>query len=340
MKKNLLALSVALAVGSMSCAYAAVPQTASVGVLGGFSFLEAGSNEYAKISDKSGYAVGAYFGYDFTSWIGVETAYQYLGGFEATDKAAKKDHNLSVRGPQFALRLAYPLSETGSDVFFKAGGMYAQANYNGDHSNNWRPVVGAGVQYVFDNGLGLRAGYDHVFGAVQFEADSKGAEIESDLGYAYVGLQYTFGRPAPAPAPAPVAKPAPAPQQYNYSLDAGALFPFDGSKLSDDGVNQIAGVVADVKAQNLNDVSYDVKGYTDRIGNEQYNLKLSEKRAQAVTDALIANGVEASKVTSAGYGEADPVTGDKCDGLSRAKLIECLGPDRRVEIVVQGEGTK
>ena len=92
MKKNLLALSVALAVGSMSCAYAAVPQTASVGVLGGFSFLEAGSNEYAKISDKSGYAVGAYFGYDFTSWIGVETAYQYLGGFEATDKAAKKDH--------------------------------------------------------------------------------------------------------------------------------------------------------------------------------------------------------------------------------------------------------
>ena len=336
MKKSLLALSVALL--ATSTAYAAIPQSGTIGVRGGYAFIEDNSNKALAISEDSGYGVGAYFGYNFTSWAGFEAGYDYFGNFEIKDKATKTKDDMRIRGPQFAARLALPLDADGSDLFLRAGGMYARTSIDTYHENNWAPLVGAGVQYNFANGVGLRAGYDHVFNA--FKGDEKVLDnLKSDLGYAYVGLSYTFGK-AQAPAPAPAPEPQPAePQEYTYKLDAGALFPFDGTALSDDGKKQIAEVVGHVNEQTLNAVTYEVKGHTDRLGSEQYNQKLSEKRAKSVADVLIANGVAEDNVSAVGYGESQPVTGNQCDGLSRAKLVECLAPDRRVEIKIQGNGS-
>jgi len=58
---------------------------------------------------------------------------------------------------------------------------------------------------------------------------------------------------------------------------------------------------------------YDVmlKGYTDNIGNDQYNLKLSERRAKAVEKELERLGIAADRVEAKGYGEADPVATNK-----------------------------
>lgn len=335
MKKTLLALSVALV--ATSTAYAAIPQSGTLGVRGGFAFVEDNSNNNVSISEDVGYGVGAYFGYNFTSWAGIEAGYDYFGNFEAKDKAGKTT-DMRLRGPQFAARLALPLDADGSDIFLRAGGMFARTAIESYHENNWAPLVGLGVQYNFSNGVGLRAGYDHVFNAFSAD-DARYDNLDTDLGYGYVGLSYTFGKAAPAPAVAPAEPQKAEPQAYTYKLDAGALFPFDGSTLSDDGKKQIADVVSHVNAQGLDGVSYDVKGHTDRLGSEQYNQKLSEKRAKSVADVLIANGVAEDNVTSVGYGESQPVTGNQCDGLSRAKLVKCLGPDRRVEITVQGNGT-
>ncbi|MPN01133.1 Outer membrane protein A [bioreactor metagenome] len=79
-------------------------------------------------------------------------------------------------------------------------------------------------------------------------------------------------------------------------------------------------------------------GHTDRIGSDSYNQKLSEKRAAAVKEYLVAKGIEANRVYTEGKGETQPVTGDKC-GKSDKKsksLIDCLQPDRRVDIEVIG----
>ena len=85
------------------------------------------------------------------------------------------------------------------------------------------------------------------------------------------------------------------------------------------------------------DGSVVVLGYTDRIGSEQYNQKLSEQRAQSVVDYLVSKGIPADKISARGMGKADPVTGSTCDNVkARAALIECLAPDRRVEIEVKG----
>jgi OmpA-OmpF porin, OOP family len=79
-------------------------------------------------------------------------------------------------------------------------------------------------------------------------------------------------------------------------------------------------------------------GHTDRLGSDQYNQKLSEKRAEAVKGYLVGKGVEPNRVYTEGKGEKQPVTGDKCSKTEKKskKLIECLQPDRRVEIEVIG----
>jgi outer membrane protein OmpA-like peptidoglycan-associated protein len=72
-----------------------------------------------------------------------------------------------------------------------------------------------------------------------------------------------------------------------------------------------------------------VEGYTDSVGSDEYNQKLSENRANAVHDFLVANGVPAANVTAAGYGKADPVA-DNSTAAGRAQ-------NRRVNMVVSGD---
>ena len=159
--------------------------------------------------------------------------------------------------------------------------------------------------------------------------------ITSELGLLYAGLQFTFGGSEPAPAPAH----APQTVTENFTLDASTLFPFDGSSLCEEGVKAVNDVVDSVNAKNIQNAAYDVKGYTDRIGSEAYNQTLSEKRAQAVADQLQAAGVAPEQLTVTGMGEADPVS-TGCEGLRGNKLVDCLAPDRRVELSVTGEVTE
>ena len=80
-----------------------------------------------------------------------------------------------------------------------------------------------------------------------------------------------------------------------------------------------------------------MKGFADRLGSDKYNLKLSDARAKSVAAFLVGKGFNQAGVTSVGLGEASPVTGKTCDKVTnRAKLVECLAPDRRVEIEVDG----
>ncbi|RRA48787.1 OmpA family protein [Acidipila sp. EB88] len=72
-----------------------------------------------------------------------------------------------------------------------------------------------------------------------------------------------------------------------------------------------------------------VEGYTDNVGGEQYNQKLSENRAQAVGDFLVAQGVPLANVTATGFGLTNPVA-DNGSAEGRAQ-------NRRVELVVSGD---
>ncbi|WP_075351766.1 OmpA family protein [Algoriphagus marinus] len=66
-------------------------------------------------------------------------------------------------------------------------------------------------------------------------------------------------------------------------------------------------------------VSVEVKGYADELGPEDYNMKLSERRAKAVYDLLIASGVDASRISYKGYGEDTSVDKSSADARQMAR---------------------
>jgi OOP family OmpA-OmpF porin len=144
--------------------------------------------------------------------------------------------------------------------------------------------------------------------------------------------------PAPEPEPAPLQPPTEAPpavllpQKISFSADA--LFDFDKAVLKPDAKSML-----DELASTLRGAEYDVilaVGHADRIGNEQYNQKLSLRRANAVKQYLVSKGIEENRISVEGKGESEPVTGAECKGLKGNKLIQCLQPDRRVDVEVTG----
>ncbi len=136
---------------------------------------------------------------------------------------------------------------------------------------------------------------------------------------------------APAPAPAP----APQPTAEKVKLSADALFDFDKAVLKPEGMQRLDQLANQARAIKLEVVL--AVGHTDRIGSDAYNQRLSERRAEAVKTYLVSRGVEANRIYTEGKGKTQPVTGTACDGVrGRTALIECLQPDRRVEVEVIG----
>jgi len=138
--------------------------------------------------------------------------------------------------------------------------------------------------------------------------------------------------PAATPAaPATGVKPA----GEKITLAADALFDFNKSTLRPEGKAKLDELVTKAKAIKLEVII--AVGHADRIGNDAYNQKLSEKRAAAVKEYLVGKGIEANRVYTEGKGEKQPVTkADQCKGAKSKKVIDCLQPDRRVDIEVIG----
>jgi len=111
-------------------------------------------------------------------------------------------------------------------------------------------------------------------------------------------------------------------------LQAGNAFAFNDAKLSETGKALLARIVARHKDDYVARVF--VAGYTDKIGNDEYNLKLSQQRADAVKAQLVADGIPAERIRTSAQGSADPLV--TCPGLGGEALIRCLAPNRRTEV--------
>ncbi|MCP5246627.1 MAG: OmpA family protein [Burkholderiales bacterium] len=137
--------------------------------------------------------------------------------------------------------------------------------------------------------------------------------------------------------PEPPSKPASANygRLIKFISTTDILFDFDSARLKPD-TNKVLEYVAK-ELQSLQNV-VELTGYADRIGPKSYNRNLSLRRAESVKIYLISKGIDPQEITTYGMGEENPVTGDTCDeNLGRELLIECLSPDRRVEIEVKWE---
>jgi len=180
--------------------------------------------------------------------------------------------------------------------------------------------AGAGFLVPISDRVALRAD-----GRYRYETNQGGFNDAENFGdwIVSVGVQIPLG---------PLARPV----TRTYSLSADTLFDFDEATLRPEGRSSITRLSRD-----LDDVSYEsvnVVGHTDPIGSDAYNLELSDRRANTVRTELVQDGVPSGRVSARGVGETElKVTPEECAwARSKAELIECYQPNRRVDVSVEG----
>lgn len=136
----------------------------------------------------------------------------------------------------------------------------------------------------------------------------------------------------PAPAPMPVAAPAPAPVPALMNDETIVYFNFDKSNLTAEATRKLDRVASVLKSAGTVEGAK-VVGYADPIGSQEYNVKLSTKRAKAVQSYLESQGVWNSSVGNVeALGETDAFA--RCEGLKGNQLIECFWKNRRVQVQI------
>ncbi|MFD1806439.1 porin OmpA [Pasteurella oralis] len=334
MKKTAIALTIA-ALAAASVAQAA-PQanTFYVGAKAGWASFHDGLNQFKE----DGYAVkrnsvtyGVFGGYQITDNFAVELGYDDFG------RAKVKSESLTLakhtnHGAHLSLKASYPVL-AGLDVYGRVGAALIRSDYKVYDDENIRvhslkvsPVFAAGVEYAFIPELAARIEYQWVNGVGKLkDADGDRFDYTPGIGSVTAGLSYRFGQAVAMPEI--ISK--------TFTLNSDVTFGFDKADLKPAAQTVLDGIYGEI-AQ-LKSASVAVAGYTDRLGSDAYNLKLSQRRADTVANYLVAKGVAQDAISATGHGEANPVTGNKCDSVKgRKALIACLADDRRVEIAVKG----
>jgi OOP family OmpA-OmpF porin len=189
--------------------------------------------------------------------------------------------------------------------------------------------------YLFDTrGVPARSGHGLCWRTNYWTPAKAIAECDPDL-VKKADAPMAMPTPAQTPEPAPVPAP-PKKCDFAQSLSADATFAFGKARLSEGAKQQLDEILA--KAGRCATISaVTVVGHTDRIGSERGNQALSERRAEAVKAYLESKGLRADSITAMGVANTQSMVNVRCSNkLPRRKLVECLAPDRRVVVDVQG----
>ncbi|MFI5397740.1 MAG: OmpA family protein [Candidatus Binatia bacterium] len=284
---------------------------------------------------QEGGTANPYLGYMFNDYLGVQGQLHFtLQGPDNDHRGfAHENRTTTLFGGTVGPRLSLPLGEfvelygTGQGGVFT--GLGGRLNHTGPGFS-----VGGGIDFNLTPqvALGLFGRWNRAYmsprpkdlGPTQVSDERFGADAQwATFG---VGLKYAFNGPAAAPAPPPpppVAQaPAPPPRLVKKKIVLRSVhFDFDKSTIRPDAVPVLNEAAETLKAEG--GIAVIVEGHTDGVGTDAYNQKLSHRRADAVRQYLVKQGIPAKRITTEGFGKSRPVaSNDTADGRAQNRRVE------------------
>ena len=318
-----------------------------LGLGGGLNFLSDADLRGAGVSDKAdfntGWAVIGTVGYAFTpNWrTELELGYRRNN----VDSLSGGGGNSGHVGAESAMgNVLYDFANTskwtpylgvGAGVQrYQARGFQPTGTTSLNDSDTNLAAQGiAGVSYDVAPNTQLFLDYRYLLSQDPSVKSSNGTGLKSEYEAqtVLVGFRYSFGRPpapaetrvqatpapTPAPAPAPVAA-APAAQSFQIFFD------FNKSDVRPDARPIIEQAASNARKGGTSRIS--LTGYTDRAGSDEYNQRLSVRRAEAIKAEFVRLGFSPNDISVVGKGESNPLV-PTADGVREPK-------NRRVEIVL------
>ncbi|MDP2761927.1 MAG: OmpA family protein [Sideroxyarcus sp.] len=305
-------------------------------------------------NDDTDMAYKLFGGYQFNQYLAVEGGYFDLGRFgysTTTVPVGTLAGNVRLKGLNLDLVGLWPITEKFS-AFGRIGANYAQADDNftstgavslpanaspGENGTSYK--AGLGLQYDVSRSLALRAEGERY-------RVKDGLGNDGDINLMSLGLVYRFGRDAPAPVrPAPVPKAAAKTssmpgwlpimvvvpvsvkaQQYCSILDVE--FEIKQDEIQPEDREKMAVVGTFMKK--YPDTTAVIEGHSDNVGTSEFNMKLSQRRADSVVDYLVNDlKIASSRLSAVGYGETRPIADNSTPEGQRANrrigaVIACV----------------
>jgi outer membrane protein OmpA-like peptidoglycan-associated protein len=191
----------------------------------------------------------------------------------------------------------------------------------------WQGI--AGLSYSLTDNVDLTLEYRYF--ARTDDNHPRGVGNDYEAQSALIGVRYSFGEPAPVVQQAAYVPPPPPQPRQTPSTARNYLvfFDFNKSDLTENARSVVDQAAANAKSNNVTRLN--VTGYTDTVGSDAYNMRLSRRRAESVASELEAQGVPSSDIAIFAKGKHDLLvpTGD---GVREPQ-------NRRVQIVYEGGPT-
>lgn len=319
MKKNKLSLS--LIVVSTIISASCLADESYFGGRIGHSKLFDSCVSNAKCDDEN-ISYGGYLGYRYTPYLSVEYGVDYIGRFEANFGG----NGIEVsRSSIWSLSLTPRFNVTLRDdwqVFVKAGGSFIYA----DDNSGFSPTASIGTELELTPNFGLSAEY-------QLYQDIPGSKANNiDVNSFNIGFTYTFSKESLITSMPEESVPSMAIVNITYPKTTKTIqFELEKAEPKEHQAFDKMIEIMELYPQ----AHLEVTGYSDSTGSEEYNQKLTQKRAEFVAEQIRSLGIDNSRITVKGLGKSKPVADNK--------TFQGRIKNRRVEVTIPSfeyKGTK